>query len=521
MRHFHFATALLPEGWAEDVVIAVDDGVIADMSVGGPCPPFTDRLAGVAVPGTANLHSHAHQRAMAGLTERSGAGEDSFWTWRQAMYRAVQGITPDDLQDIATHAFVEMLRGGYTHVAEFHYLHHGPDGRPYADPAEMAVRVIAAAGAAGIGLTLLPVLYSAGGFGGVKPSEGQRRFVCDVDGFMGLRAALPKAGAGVSYGVAAHSLRAVPAGDLAAMLAGAGAGPVHIHVAEQPLEVEECVAHSGQRPVAWLLDHAAVDARWCLVHATHVDAAEVAAMARAGAVVGLCPTTEADLGDGVFPAAAFQAAGGVFGVGSDSQVSASPFEELRLLEWGQRLVSGRRTVLAGGPDRSTGRSLLEAAAVAGAQACGMGTGAGAIEVGMRADITVLGASTSGDGAVDAAVFAARGNPVRHVIARGECVVAGRGACVAGNRGGAIRTGGEAVGRACMSVGLSVGLIRTMTIVLSALAGFVDALGYLALGGFYVAFMSGNSTILGIAAGEGAGAGRGWRWGSCCRSRWGW
>ena len=421
MRHFHFATALLPEGWADDVVIAVDGaGVIADMSVGGPCPPFTDRLAGVAVPGIANLHSHAHQRAMAGLTERSGTGEDSFWTWRQAMYRAVQAITPDDLQAIATHAFVEMLRGGYTHVAEFHYLHHGPDGRPYADPAEMARRVIAAAAAAGIGLTFLPVLYSGGGFGGVPASEGQRRFVCDRDGFMALRAALPAAGPGVSFGVAAHSLRAVPAEELAAMLAGAPEGPVHMHVAEQPLEVEECAAFTGQRPVAWLLDHAGVDARWCLVHATHVDEAEVAGMARSGAVVGLCPTTEADLGDGVFPAVGFQAAGGRFGVGSDSQVSASPYEEVRLLEWGQRLVSGRRTVLAGGADRSTGRTLLEATAMAGAQACGIA--AGAIEVGMRADVVVLGASYPGDDAVDAAVFAARGSPVRHVIARGECVV---------------------------------------------------------------------------------------------------
>lgn len=414
MRNFHFQTALLPEGWADDVVIAVQDGVIVDMGVGGPCPPFTDRLAGVAVPGVVNLHSHAHQRAMAGLTERSGAGSDSFWTWRETMYRAVMAISPDDLQTIATQAFIEMLQGGYTHVAEFHYLHHAPDGRPYDDPAEMSKRVMAAAAAAGIGLTLLPVLYAASGFDGGAPSAGQRRFACDLDGFAAIRAGLPGA-----TGVAPHSLRAVPRDVLARALAGVS-GPVHIHVAEQRLEVEECVAAWGARPVAWLLEHGGVDARWCLVHATHVDAAEVAGMAAAGVTVGLCPTTEADLGDGVFPAEAYQAAGGRFGVGSDSQVSASPFEELRMLEWGQRLVSGRRTVLAGGPGRSTGRTLLEAAAAGGAVACGLQ--GGAIEVGMQADVTVLAAGLPEDGAVDGAVFAPRGNPVRHVIARGECVV---------------------------------------------------------------------------------------------------
>ena len=419
MRHFHFTTALLPEGWADDVVIAVADGVIADMSVGGPAPPFTDRLPGAAIPGIPNLHSHAHQRAAAGLTERSGDTADSFWTWRQAMYRAAAAITPDDLEVIARHAFIEMLAGGYTHVAEFHYLHHGPDGRPYADPAEMSRRILAAAEAAGIGLTLLPVLYAAGGFGGEAVEAGQRRFACDVDAFAALRAALPPPRPGTTYGIAPHSLRAVPADALAAALDAAPDGPVHIHVAEQRREVEECVAIRGQRPVAWLLDHHPVDSRWCLVHATHADEAEVAAMARSGAVAGLCPTTEADLGDGIFPAAAYAAAGGRFGVGSDSQVAASFADELRLLEWGQRLVTNRRAVLAGGPGRSTGRALVEAAATAGAQACGIG--AGQIEVGMRADITVLDPARPGDAAVDTAVFAPR-RPVRHVVVRGDCVV---------------------------------------------------------------------------------------------------
>lgn len=422
MRNFHFQYALLDEGWAEDVVMVVgDDGTIADLGVGVPCPPFTDRLAGVAVPGMANLHSHAHQRAMAGLAERSGPGTDSFWTWREAMYRAVGALTPEDLQVVATQAFIEMLLGGYTHVAEFHYLHHQADGTPYADRGEMGRRIGAAAAASGIGLTLLPTLYAASGFDGAPVEAGQRRFGCDLAGFEALVAATPGVG-----GVAAHSLRAVPAAALHGMLAGVGAtGPVHIHVAEQEREVAECLAATGKRPVRWLLDHAEVGPRWCLVHATHADAGEVAGMARSGAVVGLCPATEADLGDGVFPAADLQRAGGGFGVGSDSQVAASPLEELRLLEWGQRLVRRERTVLAGGPDRSNGRTLWEGAARAGAQACGVA--GGALAVGQRADVTVLGAAGVAedvrlDGVLDQAVFAPRGGAVRHVVVRGECVV---------------------------------------------------------------------------------------------------
>jgi formimidoylglutamate deiminase len=420
MRNFHFSSALLPEGWADDVVVAVDDhGVIAGIGVGEPCPPFTDRLAGMAIPGVPNLHSHAHQRAMAGLTERSGPanGTDSFWTWRQTMYRLAQAISPDDLQAIATHAYIEMLQAGYTHVAEFHYLHHAPDGRPYANPAEMSARLVAAARDTGIGLTLLPVFYNTSGFDGAVCTEGQRRFACDVDGFAAIRAAIPP---GVVAGIAPHSIRAVTADALAAVLAACPAGPVHIHVAEQRLEVEECLARRAARPVQWLLDHVDVDGRWCLVHATHVDAAEVAAMAARGATVGLCPTTEADLGDGIFPVEAFVAAGGRYGVGSDSQVSASPFEEMRLLEWGQRLASGRRTVLAGGPERSTGRTLVDAALAGGGAACGVAVGQ--IEVGMRADISVLGAGFPGDVGLDKAIFAPRSNPVRHVVAGGECVV---------------------------------------------------------------------------------------------------
>ena len=425
MRNFHLPTALLPDGWAADVLVSHRDGVITAVAAGVPCPPDADRLDGAAIPGIANLHSHAHQRAMAGLAERSGAGADNFWTWREAMYATSGRLDPDGFEAVATQLYIEMLRAGTTAVAEFHYLHHDPAGHPYADPAELSHRIIAAASAAGIGLTLLPVLYVASGFGGAPTTAGQRRFATGLDGFERLRARLPPPGLGLVHGVAPHSLRAVPPDALAALVAAAPAGPIHIHVAEQPQEVADCLRHTGQRPVRWLLDHAPVDARWCLIHATHADADELAALAASGAVAGLCPTTEANLGDGVFPACAYQSAGGRFGIGSDSQVCVSPWEELRLLEYGQRLTLGRRTVLAGGPGRSTGRTLVETAARHGAQACGFA--GGSIAPGMRCDIAVLDiahprlAGREGDALLDAAVFAGPA-PVRHVIAGGRCVV---------------------------------------------------------------------------------------------------
>ena len=426
MRQFHLPTALLPKGWAADVLVSCDDtGRILSVTSGVPCPPGADRLAGAALPGMPNLHSHAHQRAIAGLTERAGPGEDSFWTWRDAMYAMVARMDPDAFQAVATQLYIEMLRAGYTHVAEFHYLHHAPDGRPYADPAELSHRCLAAAADAGIGLTLLPVLYCAGGFGNAALAEGQRRFAATPDFVLSLLQRLPPPGPMLGYGVAPHSLRAVPPDALAALLAGASAGPLHIHVAEQVAEVQDCVAHTGQRPVAWLLDHAAVDARWCVVHATHMDAAETTALAATGAVAGLCPTTEANLGDGIPPLPAFLGAGGRFGVGSDSNVSVDPFEELRWLEYAQRLTRQRRTILAGGPGRSTGRALWEGAACAGVAACGHA--GGGIAPGARCDLVVLDtdharlAGRTGDALVDSAVFGS-GAMVRHVVAGGACVV---------------------------------------------------------------------------------------------------
>ena len=296
--------------------------------------------AGWRVPGIANLHSHAFQRAMAGLAERQTHPEDSFWTWRETMYRFAARFDPDTLHAVAAQLYVEMLEAGYTTVCEFHYLHHAPDGSAYADPAAMSRALIAAARETGIRLTLLPVLYMSGGFDGRPLGERQRRFGHDVDGFLALLDMLRKdASDMLRIGCALHSLRAVPADAMRAVLAALPAQtPIHIHIAEQLGEVQDCINVRGARPVEWLLANAAVDAHWTLVHATHLDAPEVRGIAASGATVAICPTTEANLGDGLFPLRAYLDAGGAWGIGSDSQISVSPIEELRWLEYGQRLV---------------------------------------------------------------------------------------------------------------------------------------------------------------------------------------
>ncbi|SOE00804.1 formimidoylglutamate deiminase [Caenispirillum bisanense] len=430
MRKLFFPRALLADGWAEAVEMTVgDDGRIAKIESGAQPSPEAERLDGVAVPGIPNLHSHAHQRAIAGRGERSGAGSDSFWSWREAMYTAVAGMDPDAFEAVATQLYIEMLKAGFTAVGEFHYLHHDQDGTPYADRAEMAHRAVAAARAAGLPMTLLPVFYAASGFGGTPPTAGQCRFVHDLDGFQALTADLRATYADaddVVVGIAPHSLRAVPARELQALVAATPEGPIHIHIAEQTREVDDCLDHTGHRPVAWLLENLPVDERWCLIHATHVTPPEVAGMAARGCVVGLCPTTEANLGDGFFPAEDFQRAGGRFGIGSDSHISVSPVEDLRWLEYGARLTTRRRTVLAGGPERATGRMLLEAAATGGAQACGLE--AGSLAVGRRADVVVLDdahpllAARSGDALLDGWIFAGNAALVRHVCIAGRTVV---------------------------------------------------------------------------------------------------
>ncbi|MEI9905420.1 MAG: formimidoylglutamate deiminase [Asticcacaulis sp.] len=358
-----------------------------------------------AIPGMPNLHSHAFQRAMAGLTEQKTADKDSFWTWREVMYRYLERLTPDDIEAVAALAFMEMLEGGFTRVGEFHYLHHDATGARYADPAEMAGRIVNAAAVSGIGLTLLPVFYAHSGFGGQAPSQGQRRFINDLNSFEdvwhGARrhaARLPDA----VMGVAPHSLRAVTPEELAAV-SMISDGPVHIHIAEQEREVADCLAWSGARPVEWLLDNAEVDDGWCCVHATHMTAVETTALAGSGAVAGLCPVTEANLGDGIFPAVDFLKAHGRFGVGSDSNVLIDAAQELRLLEYSQRYVHKARNIVEG---------LYAKALHGGAQALGVTSGivegAAADIVSLRADHAAL-CDKSGDVRLDAHIFAASGS----------------------------------------------------------------------------------------------------------------
>jgi formimidoylglutamate deiminase len=388
MMNARFAShALLPTGWAQDVLIEWGaDGTLTRVETGA-APGAAPHAPGVLLPGMPNLHSHAFQRVFAGLTEYRGTSGDSFWTWRDRMYRVALAVSPEQLEDIATQLYIEMLAAGYTAVCEFHYLHHDPAGRPYAEVAQMSLRLAAAAQRAGIGLTLLPVLYRHGGFGPAPARDDQRRFLCSVEAL--LRIVEATRAQGVRTGVAPHSLRAVAPDDLHELLAGLDAidstAPVHIHVAEQRREVEDCLAWSGERPVQWLLGHAPVDGRWCLVHATHLDDAERAALAGSGAVAGLCPTTEANLGDGLFDALRYR---GRWGIGSDSHASVDAAEELRLLEYGQRLAQGERNVLADAGTPQVADMLWQAAVAGGAQAAGRPVAG--LAAGQQADFLVLG-----------------------------------------------------------------------------------------------------------------------------------
>jgi formiminoglutamate deiminase len=402
----HLETALLPDGWRQDVVVAVDHGRITVIEAPGSGP--AERISGVAVPGLPNLHSHAFQRAMTGLTERRGSEADSFWTWREQMYRFVERLTPDDLEAIAALAYMEMLEAGFTSVAEFHYLHHQPDGRPYDTIGEMSERIVAAADTTGIGLTLLPVLYRQGGFLGKPASDGQRRFLNTRESYARLMETKVPGG---TIGIAPHSLRAVTLEDLQWAAKTFPKGPAHIHISEQTREVDDCLAAHRKRPIDLLMDTVEVDERWFLIHATHADANEIARIAKSKATVGLCPITEANLGDGLFDVPALLDRHGRFGVGSDSNVRISVADELRTLEYGQRLIRRQRNVL-GEPARSTGRRLFEGA-----------LGANAIAPGQRADFVVLdGEGFEGDAVLDHWIFAADNAAIRSVYRGGVPVV---------------------------------------------------------------------------------------------------
>lgn len=431
--------ALLPQGWEENVLLEVDAaGVLKSVeAVSGDATKGIRRLSGPVIPGMANLHSHAFQRAMAGLTERRSGDGDSFWTWRETMYRFVSLLEPEHIEAVAAQLYVEMLEAGYTGVAEFHYLHHDRNGQAYANLSETSQRIVAATKRTGIRLTHLPVLYTQGGFDGKPLSPEQKRFANSIEQFNRLMDELHASGRGAAelrLGLALHSLRAVDGEALEHATAHLSSldntAPIHLHVAEQVREVEECLAFCGRRPVQWLLERADVDQRWCLVHATHVDAAESDAMVASRAVAGLCPTTEANLGDGLFPAVEFVQRGGRFGVGSDSHVSVSPMEELRLLEYGQRLTKRRRALLASSEQPSTGRFLYQSAARGGAQA--LGVNAGELKPGALADFVVLDGDSPalygrhGDALLDAAVFAGNRSVIESVwVAGRETVSEGR------------------------------------------------------------------------------------------------
>ena len=429
--------ALLPSGWARDVLLQWDASgqllTVASGSTQGGAP----RAPGPLLPGMPNLHSHAFQRAFAGLAEYRAESQDSFWSWRDLMYRFAAHITPESLETIATWLYVEMLEAGYSSVCEFHYLHHDQSGQPYADDAELAHALLRAAQTAGIGLTLLPVLYQTSGFGGQAPRSAQARFIRSTDNMLSLLQRLTPAvqAQGAVLGLAPHSLRAVPQDSLREAVAGITAlnaqAPIHIHIAEQTQEVQDCIAWSGQRPVQWLLDHVPVDARWCLVHATHMKPFEYAAAARTGAVAGLCPSTEANLGDGLFDTQQWLAHRGAWGVGSDSHACVNAAEELMLLEYGQRLALRQRNVLACSAHAQVATAMTLQAVAGGAQAAGRAVAG--LAVGQQADMLALDAQHVALAGLDvenllaAHVFASQRSSALHSlwVAGVPRVVAGR------------------------------------------------------------------------------------------------
>ncbi|UHS60126.1 formimidoylglutamate deiminase [Agrobacterium vaccinii] len=383
----HAEAALLSDGWADNVRVKIADGKIVSLDIGAPAQG-TDERAKVILPAMPNLHSHAFQRAMAGMVERRGSTADSFWSWRTLMYRFALTMTPDQMEAVAAQLYMEMLEAGFGRVGEFHYLHHDKGGGHYANIAELSERIASAASQTGIALTLLPVLYAHSGFGGLEPSEGQRRFINSTESFARVLEGAAKTVSSLPesvVGVAPHSLRAVTPHELTIASQLAPSAPLHIHISEQVKEVEDCIAWSGKRPVEWLLDNADVTDRWCLIHATHMTSEETVAVARSGAIAGLCPMTEANLGDGTFPAREFLASGGAFGIGSDSNVLIGVSDELRQLEYSQRLLHRARNVVAPA-NGSTGRTLFDAALKGGARALGAKAG---IAVGHAADFVSL------------------------------------------------------------------------------------------------------------------------------------
>ena len=422
-------SALLASGWADSVEIKIEStGNITTIS---PDLPYSDGdRVEVLIPAIPNVHSHAHQRAMAGLGERAGDTQDSFWTWRKVMYHYLERIQPDNLFHIAAQLYLEMLKAGYSCVGEFQYLHHDLNGQAYDNRAEMSLQCLQAATRVGIGFTALPVLYRYGGFGSAAALDGQKRFLNDADGFIEIVKGLQSAttnDANCSVGIAPHSLRAINRDLLAEVIASLESlAAIHVHVAEQTKEVDDCLDWSGKRPVEWLFENFDVDQKWCLIHATHINDQETAAMAGSGCVAGLCPTTEANLGDGFFNAREYFAQRGCWAIGSDSHISIDPVEELRWLEYGMRLQTRGRNVLVSDASANTGRNLLDGALAGGAQACGRNIGS--IAEGYRADLVVLDHEhprlygRSKDDLIDSWIFSGNSNLVRDVYIGGNKII---------------------------------------------------------------------------------------------------
>jgi formimidoylglutamate deiminase len=426
MQHYHADHALLPEGVRSGVRVGIDGGVIRSVDVGAPAED-AQPLKGLVLPGMANVHSHAFQRAMAGLAEWDAGGRDNFWSWREAMYRFAERLDPDAQLAIARFLFIEMLKAGYTSVGEFHYLHNQPGGAAYAPSTAMADAIALAAAESGIALTLMPTLYVTGGADGRALSERQKRFGKTVGELLSLREAMRGKAGVTQLGLALHSLRAVPPALMREAIAGVEASsPIHLHAAEQTGEVDEAIAKFGTRPIDYILTQFPVDQRWCFVHATHMNTRETRALAESGAVAGLCPTTEANLGDGIFRLTEFLNARGRIAIGGDSHIAVDPAEELKALEYSQRLLHRRRNVSASQAVPQTAARLWSEAARNGAQVLGLD--AGEIAAGKRADLVVVDtehvslAGRDGAQALASYVFVTGRRAVRDVMVGGQWLV---------------------------------------------------------------------------------------------------
>lgn len=422
---------LLADGWQKNKTLVIENGVISDIVDGQA--DGAEVANGPVIPGMINCHSHAFQRAFAGFSEQGSEGKDSFWTWRSVMYKFLAQLSAEDAEVIATQLYIEMVKMGYTRVAEFHYLHHDISGQPYSELATMAKAIFKAAKTTNIGLTMLPVLYQYSGFGALAPNEGQKRFINSTKQFNQLVSdcfALTKNFSNSNVGIAPHSLRAVDKQAIDDSVAHVRSldnqAPIHIHIAEQQKEVNDCLAHYGKRPVQWLLDNCQLDKNWCLIHATHIDESELNGMVEQQAIAGICPTTEANLGDGIFPTDDFMQAGGVMAIGSDSHISVNPIEELRWLEYAQRLAKQQRALLATVDTPSVGLNLWQQANKGGALSTNANSGE--LAIGKQADLIVLEQNDLALYAqdeqhlLDSVIFATQQSPVRDVMVNGKWAV---------------------------------------------------------------------------------------------------